>query len=307
MARTNSHVSSGKSSKKKIIFTICAITTALAVVICAYMLIRRNNDYQRLQQQKEMLSEIVSETLAPEATEPPQAELPEVTPEVDLSTIPVQYQPTQEASALLEINPYYVGWLQIDDTLIDYPVVQTMEDETMYLDLDFYGMKNSNGTLIMDTDSEVGVGTADLFYIDGVWPGTNLIIHGHTMKSGEMFGNLTYYESEEYGKSHNIINFDTIYEHREYELIAAFYTQIYYPEDDVFKFYEFFQADTQEEFDDWYNNIKELSLYDTGVEASFGDEFITLSCCSYQVEDGRFVVIGRRTNGLGNITVTPAE
>ncbi|MGN1314980.1 MAG: hypothetical protein ACI4VG_08220, partial [Lachnospiraceae bacterium] len=55
-----------------------------------------------------------------------------------------------------------------------------------------------------------------------------------------------------------------------------------------------FQADTQEEFDDWYENIKELSLYDTGVTAQLGDEFITLSCCSYHVEDGRFVVVGKR-------------
>lgn len=49
-----------------------------------------------------------------------------------------------------------------------------------------------------------------------------------------------------------------------------------------------------EEFDDWYSNIKEMSLYDTGISAELGDEFITLSCCSYQVEDGRFVVVGKR-------------
>ena len=51
---------------------------------------------------------------------------------------------------------------------------------------------------------------------------------------------------------------------------------------------------TQEEFDNWYENIKAMSLYDTGVTAEYGDEFITLSCCSYQVEDGRFVVVGKR-------------
>lgn len=48
-----------------------------------------------------------------------------------------------------------------------------------------------------------------------------------------------------------------------------------------------------EEFDDWYENIMKLSLYDTGVTAEFGDEFITLSCCSYHTEDGRFVVVGK--------------
>ena len=100
------------------------------------------------------------------------------------------------------------------------------------------------------------------------------------MKSGEMFGNLHLYADAEYGAEHNIICFDSLYEERRYELIAVFYSQVYYESDNVFKYYKFFQADTQEEFDDWYGNIKEMSLYDTGVTAQFGDEFITLSCCS---------------------------
>ena len=114
------------------------------------------------------------------------------------------------------------------------------------------------------------------------------------MKSGEMFGNLKLYKDAEYGAEHHIICFDSLYEEREYELIAVFYSQVYYESDDIFKYYKFFQADTQEEFDDWYENIKEMSLYDTGVTAQFGDEFLTLSCCSYHVEDGRFVVVGKR-------------
>ena len=105
---------------------------------------------------------------------------------------------------------------------------------------------------------------------------------------------MNLYQDKEYGLSHNIICFDSLYEKREYELIAVFYSQVYYESDEVFKFYKFFQADTQEEFDDWYHNIMELSLYDTGVTAAFGDEFITLSSCAYHVEDGRFVVVGRR-------------
>ena len=62
----------------------------------------------------------------------------------------------------------------------------------------------------------------------------------------------------------------------------------------MFKYYKFFEADTPEEFEDWCRNIKQLSLYDTGLEPEFGDEFITLNCCSYHVENGRFVVVGKR-------------
>ena len=191
-------------------------------------------------------------------------------------------------------NPDMIGWLKIDNTVINYPVMQTPTDEEYYLYRGFDKSENDNGCLIMDTDSCVGKGTKESGYFDGVTPSTNLIIHGHTMKSGEMFGNLQLYQTEDYGREHSIISFDSIYEHREYELFSVFYSKVFYEDENVFKYYKFFDAPTQEEFDYWINNIKQMSLYDTGVTAEFGDEFITLSCCSYQTENGRFVVIGKR-------------
>ena len=119
---------------------------------------------------------------------------------------------------LYEQNQDLIGWLTIEDTVIDYPVMQTPEDENYYLKLDFNKEPNENGCLIMDTDSIVGMGTA---------PSTNLIIHGHTMKSGQMFGDLDLYQDKEYGLSHATICFDSLYEKREYELIAVFYSQVY--------------------------------------------------------------------------------
>lgn len=228
-----------------------------------------------------------------EATSAPEPE--ETTPvEETPEPVEIEYEILPEYQLLYYVNPDLIGWLHIDDTVIDYPVVQTPEDDEKYLYLDFDGNSNANGTLIMDNGSTVGVGTAEQEYQGGTKPSTNLIIHGHTMKSGAMFGYLPRYEDQSYGEEHSIICFDSLYEHREYELISVFYTQVYYPTDNVFKYYKFFQADTQEEFDYWYDNIKAMSLYDTGVTAEFGDEFITLSCCSYQVEDGRFVVVGKR-------------
>ena len=199
-----------------------------------------------------------------------------------------------EYEMLWQQNEDFIGWLRIEDTVIDYPVMQCAEDENYYLTRDFYEEENINGCLILDNDSNAGIGTIEQDYNNGSNPSTNLIIHGHTMKSGQMFGNLKLYQDKEYGLSHNIICFDTLYEKREYELIAVFYSQVYYQSEDVFKYYNFFQADTQEEFDDWYSNIKVMSLYDTGVTAEYGDEFITLSCCAYHVQDGRFVVVGKR-------------
>lgn len=203
---------------------------------------------------------------------------------------------TDSGSALLQ-NPYrdsflanedMAGWLQIPGTVIDYPVMWTPQDENHYLYRDFDGSENKNGCLILDTDSSVNPLT------------TNLIIHGHNMRSGAMFGNLTDYEDENYYKEHKQITLYTEECQRNYEVIAVFRSQVFKKTDSVFKFYKFFQADTEEEFDDFYQNIKAMSLYDTGVTAQYGDHFITLSTCVYHVEQGRFVVVAKEIESGGS-------
>ncbi len=197
---------------------------------------------------------------------------------------------SQEAPLDLTENPYQdsflanedmAAWLKIEGTEIDYPVMWTPRDENYYLYRSFEGRDDKNGSLILDTDSSLNPLT------------TNLIIHGHNMKSGAMFGRLTDYEDQSYCQEHNIITLYTEECERRYEVIAVFRSQVYRKTDQVFKFYKFFQADTQEEFDDFYQNIKSLSLYDTKVTAEFGDRFITLSTCVYHVEQGRFVVVAK--------------
>lgn len=178
-------------------------------------------------------------------------------------------------------NEDMVAWLVVPGTNIDYPVMWTPFDESYYLYKDFNEKENANGSLILDTESSLNPLT------------TNLIIHGHNMKSGAMFGNLTDYVDEDYYNTHKQIILYTKECQKNYEIVAVFRSQVYKKTDDVFKFYKFFQANTSEEFDDFYNNIKELSLYDTGVTAQFGDHFITLSTCVYHVTNGRFVVVAK--------------
>ena len=287
MEQENSYKKNWYKKNRKLIRLLCVIVFILAVVgLGIYSIWYLWQSLEARNTQKEL------QTLRVEDIEQeydiPHDEDEERTAPISSPDIMSQYQ------SLYETNSDMIGWLSIDDTVIDYPVMQTMEDEDYYLKLDFYGQPNQNGCLMMDTDSVVGTGTKACAYADGSAPSTNLIIHGHTMKTGEMFGDLKLYADETYGKEHSMIRFDSLYEEREYELIAVFYSQVFYESDKVFKFYKFFQADTQEEFDDWYQNIKAMSLYDTGVTAELGDEFITLSCCAYHVEDGRFVVVGKR-------------
>lgn len=185
-------------------------------------------------------------------------------------------------TALHEKNEDIIGWLSIEGMMIDYPVMQCGDDE-YYLNHDFYGNRDSYGCLYVRGMADVNT------------PGTNFIIYGHNMRDGSMFGDLDLYRDEGFYREHSLISFDTLYEERTYEIVAVFLSRVYNSDDEVFKYYRFYQADTQEEFDDFYENIKALSLYDTGVEAQFGDTFLTLSTCAYHVEDGRFVVVAKRT------------
>ena len=207
---------------------------------------------------------------------------------------PVKNEILPKFQSLYEGNNDFIGWLTIENTKIDYPVMQLIKDENYYMSHDYEKNENINGSLVLDSDSVAGVGTKEFDYENGKKPSTNLIIHGHTMRSGEMFGDLSDYENEDYMKEHKIIKFSSLYEDREYEVISVFRSQVFNKSDEVFKFYKFFEATTQEEFDYWYSNIKEISVFDTGVTAEFGDEFITLTCCAYHVEDGRFVVVAKR-------------
>lgn len=206
--------------------------------------------------------------------------VPETPPEESDTQAHVNRVPNPYKDSFLA-NDDMAAWIQIPDTVIDYPVMWTPRDENYYLYRDFEGNDNKNGSLILDTDSSVDPLT------------TNLIIHGHNMRSGAMFGNLTDYESEQFCQDHKQITLFTEECQRNYEVIAVFRSQVFKKTDNVFKFYKFFQADTPEEFDDFYNNIKEMSLYDTGVTAEFGDRFLTLSTCVYHVEQGRFVVVAK--------------
>lgn len=259
---------------------IAVVGIAVAVIAAIALIFLLRNFYG-----EEMESEAKMEELRVElGTESAEEDIEE--PEVQPSSTPT---PTPKP---LEKNPYadlfvqngdMAFWLVVDGTVIDYPVMQTPEDENYYLERDFEGNEDKAGCLLLDTDSP----------LYGKNPTTNLIIHGHNMKAGTMFGGLMQYEDENYCTEHKHMEIYTRTDKREYEVISVFYSQVYYPTDMVFKYYNFFQADNELEFNYFYDNIKEMSMYDTGVTAELGDHFLTLSTCAYHVEDGRFVVVAK--------------
>ncbi len=183
---------------------------------------------------------------------------------------------------LYKKNSDLIGWLTIEGTIIDYPVMQTKNDPEYYLHRNYDKKEDVNGLLFVDAKCDVDDSQ------------NNLMVYGHHMKSGMMFGNLVDYDSADFYKKHKTIHFDTLYEEREYEVVAAFYSQVYDTDDDVFKYYNWPGHLTEKQFKNYIKNVKKLSQYDTGITPEYGEQLLTLVTCAYHTEDGRFVVVARR-------------
>lgn len=184
-------------------------------------------------------------------------------------------------------NPDFFGWLKIEGTKIDYPVMYTPYDSEYYLHRDFYGDYSESGMLFIDGDCPSD--------------GSYALIYGHHMKNGTMFGELPDYIDPAFYEKHKTIFFDTRYELRDYEVVAAFYAKIYPDgeENGRFCYYNYKDLSSESVFNEYVANVKAISLYDTGITPVYGDQLITLSTCNYHTEDGRFVVVARRVRDEG--------
>ncbi|MEG0829424.1 MAG: class B sortase [Anaerovoracaceae bacterium] len=187
---------------------------------------------------------------------------------------------------LYKANPDIIGWVKIKGTKIDYPVMQTQDDPEYYLRRNFAKEDKVSGVPFMDAAS-------DIFK-----PTSNFMIYGHNMNNGTMFHGLLDYAKKDFYLEHKTIKFDTIYKggQGKYKIIAAFYTQIYDKEKEIFKYYQYPGIEDKAAFVEYVEGVKGLSQYDTGINAKYGDQLITLSTCSYHVEDkkGRFAVVAKR-------------
>lgn len=178
-------------------------------------------------------------------------------------------------------NSDIVGWLEIEGTSINYPVLQG-KDNSYYMTHDYKKEESSSGALFLDKDYNWSI------------PSSNLLIYGHNLNNGLMFEELLEYENEDFYNEHPNIRFTTENEDAEYEIISAFKSRVYYKsETNVFRYYFFINAQNEEEYNQFVDNAKKASLYDTGKTAQYGDQLMTLSTCSYHTEDGRFVVVAR--------------
>lgn len=228
-------------------------------LFAAFMIARHFHEARRSAGQFEDLTALTQEAV------------PE-TPEAKLPTVEEKYAP------VLAQNEDFVGWIKIEGTKIDYPVVQTPDRPNYYLRRGFdkkysyYGVPYVAELCDMETSD-------------------NIIIYGHNMNNGSMFSDLEKYRSEKFWQEHRYITFDTLYGFGTYEILAVFKTAA--GAKDEFSYHKFADGN-QEGFDQYISQCKAMSLYDTGVTAQKGDRLITLSTCEYTRENGRFAVVAKK-------------
>lgn len=181
-------------------------------------------------------------------------------------------------------NSDMVGWIQIEGTSIDYPVMQTPADPNYYLKHDFERNYTDCGCPFMQADC------------DALCPSDNLIIYGHNMKDGSMFADLAKYRSKDFWQDHKTVWFDTELGSCAYEIFAVIRTTVQEDAADAFPFYLFVNATAPEDFADYVSACKARALYDTGIFAEYGDKLLTLSTCDNITDGGRLLIIAKQTD-----------
>lgn len=250
--------------KKWMFYSLIGIFGAVFLV-CAFLLI----DYFTESKKQEKVYNELSQIYREDATAPiPQDEEP-----VKGGMLP-------EFDRLYEMNDEIVGWIRIDGTEVDYPVMQTPAIPDYYLNKNFHKEKSSHGCIY-------AYNRCDIFA-----PSDNITIYGHNMKDGSMFADLKHYQKKSYWEKHATVQFNTLYEKHEYEIFAVFTTTA--SKGKGFRYHTFIDAYDQSEFNSFVATCKELSLYDTGITPQYGDKLITLSTCEYSQTNGRLVVMARR-------------
>ena len=208
------------------IYIIIAVVLAAVLSVSTFFIIRNHIDSAKQNEVYDNLAEIVED-------EPPK--------ENEGVTFSEDKDYLAEYLELYRQNEDMVGWIKVEDTNINYPVVQSVNEPNFYLKHKFDKTYSAYGCPYVQENCDVQK------------PSDNIIIYGHHMNDGSMFTGLM-------------------------------------------KYYEFTNAENVAEFDAYVAKCKELSLYDTGVSAEYGDKLISLSTCEYSRNNGRLVVVAKRVD-----------
>ena len=239
---------------RKIVYTIITILLISLVLISSYLIFKEKKQNEKQENTFEDLIEIVEKN------------------------IENQEERKIDINKLYEENKDIVGWLKIDNTTINYPIMQNINDPNYYLHRDFYKNYSSYGTPYMAKQCNLN--------------SDNIVIYGHHMKNNKMFGELEKYKSKDFYNNHKIITFTTLEKEYSYEIFAVFKTTVYTK--NTFRYYENINFENKKMYDDFINICKDKSLYQTGIEIKDKEKLITLSTCEYSNKNSRLVIVARK-------------
>ena len=239
---------------RKIVYTIITILLIGLVLISSYLIFKEKKQNEKQENTFEDLIEIVEEN------------------------IENQEERKIDINKLYEENKDIVGWLKIDNTTINYPIMQNINDPNYYLRRDFYKNYSSYGTPYMAKQCNLN--------------SDNIVIYGHHMKNNKMFGELEKYKSKDFYNNHKIITFTTLEKEYSYEIFAVFKTTVYTK--NTFRYYENINFENKKMYNDFINICKDKSLYQTGIKIKDKEKLITLSTCEYSNKNSRLVIVARK-------------
>lgn len=265
---------------KKVIFLVTIVLLLAAFGVSAFMVGSYLLDGKEQEARNEELAQMVEdarnnalkETEAEK--EAPASDSTEASDETAEPEILEAYLP------LYQQNDDMVGWLQIPNTRLNYPVMQTPDEPNFYLERNFDRQSSVRGAIYAWESADINE------------PSDNITMFGHNMADGTMFATLNNYVNKYYWEDNSIIIFDTLYEYHTYKIFAVFKTTATLGEG--FTYHQFVDAADEEEFNEFVSTCKELAFYETNETPKYGDKLICLSTCEYTQENGRLIVAAYR-------------
>jgi sortase B len=259
------------SKTKKIIYIIVIMLLITTIAISSHFILKQVLQEQKQDKEFEQLEEIIN--------------IPNEEDTTDNNTEEKNNNNTNKRTKidlqkLKNINSDIVGWIKIDGTNINYPV---MQNEDYYLRRNFYKQYSTYGTPFIASYCDIN-------------KSDNSIIYGHHMNNHKMFADLEYYKNKSFYNNHKYIKLYTLEDEKTientYEVIFAFKTVAY--SNKGFNYSSFYNANTRLEYCDFISKCKELELYNTNNSAVYGDKLLTLSTCEYSQKNGRMVVVAKK-------------
>lgn len=261
---------------KKVLFTAVVVVLVAAFGISAFMVV---NYLIEGKQQADRYGEL-SDIAANAQTETTQTQPAQSTETTGETTAPTEPGMLSGYKDIYEMNNDVVGWIKMEGTKMDYPVMQTPDEPNFYLYRDFDKNNSKRGSIYAREVCDVNK------------PSDNITLFGHNMADGSMFACLGNYTSKAAWENNSLIFFDTLNEYHTYKIFAVFKTSANIGQG--FSYHQFVDAENEEQFNEFVSTCKKLAFYDTGITPVYGDKLICLSTCEYTLDNGRLVVAAVR-------------